>query len=174
MATHFKPYIFESFPKQKTFRFWKLLYNVKTTQQVKALLVEKQKKVIKSSAHSMISTMEESPYGSRRLDEPEFSLREWAVKARISRENTNSRRFSASYIRSFREDTRSFRSNITISSTASSPGYNLRGTLLSASLKSQYYIHHFSSVPPHFSQMKSTRQRTHLPLPWKVTYSYVT
>ncbi|XP_050133960.1 uncharacterized protein LOC126610030 [Malus sylvestris] len=74
----------------------------------------------------MISTMEDSPYGSRRRDEPEFSLREWAVKARISRENLNSRRFSASYIPSFREDTRSFRSNITISSTASSPGYNSR------------------------------------------------
>ncbi|XP_062009669.1 uncharacterized protein LOC133726181 [Rosa rugosa] len=71
--------------------------------------------------------MEESPYSSRGQDEPEFSLRDWAVKARgISRENTNSRRFSASYIRSFREDTRSFRSNITISSTASSPGYALR------------------------------------------------
>ncbi|KAL6143724.1 hypothetical protein ACLB2K_054419 [Fragaria x ananassa] len=71
--------------------------------------------------------MEESPYSSRGRDEPEFSLRDWAVKARgISRENTNSRRFSASYIRSFREDTRSFRSNITISSTASSPGYALR------------------------------------------------
>ncbi|XP_004304143.1 PREDICTED: uncharacterized protein LOC101293803 [Fragaria vesca subsp. vesca] len=71
--------------------------------------------------------MEESPFSSRGRDEPEFSLRDWAVKARgISRENTNSRRFSASYIRSFREDTRSFRSNITISSTASSPGYALR------------------------------------------------
>ncbi|KAL6135406.1 hypothetical protein ACLB2K_067634 [Fragaria x ananassa] len=71
--------------------------------------------------------MEESPYSSRGRDEPEFSLRDWAVKARgISRENTNSRRFSASYIRSFREDTRSFRSNITVSSTASSPGYALR------------------------------------------------
>ncbi|XP_034705761.1 uncharacterized protein LOC117929559 isoform X1 [Vitis riparia] len=56
--------------------------------------------------------------------EPEFNLREWARKARISRENTTSRRFSASNIR--REDTRSFRSNITISSTASSPGYTLR------------------------------------------------
>ncbi|XP_050383756.1 uncharacterized protein LOC126800432 [Argentina anserina] len=71
--------------------------------------------------------MEESPYSSRGRDEPEFSLRDWAVNARgINRENTNSRRFSASYIRSFREDTRSFRSNITISSTASSPGYALR------------------------------------------------
>lgn len=71
--------------------------------------------------------MEESPYSSRRREESEFSLRDWAVKAKgISRENTNSRRFSASYIRSFREDTRSFRSNITISSTASSPGYGLR------------------------------------------------
>ncbi|KAL5148829.1 hypothetical protein HKD37_13G035799 [Glycine soja] len=50
----------------------------------------------------------------------------WAVKARISREKSKSRRYSASYIRSFREDTRSFRSNITISSTASSPGYPLK------------------------------------------------
>ncbi|GMN57063.1 hypothetical protein TIFTF001_026165 [Ficus carica] len=66
-------------------------------------------------------------HGSRRPEETEFNLREWGTKARnISRENTNSRRFSASYIRSFREDTRSFRSNITISSTASSPGYSLR------------------------------------------------
>ncbi|KAJ7974217.1 putative LuxR family transcriptional regulator [Quillaja saponaria] len=75
----------------------------------------------------MASAMEQSPYNSsRRQDEPEFNLREWSLKARISRDNTNSRRFSASYIRSFREDTRSFRSNITISSTASSPGYPLR------------------------------------------------
>ncbi|GMH19028.1 hypothetical protein Nepgr_020869 [Nepenthes gracilis] len=67
-----------------------------------------------------------SPLGSRRCDEPEFNLREWHLKARISRENTGSRRFSASYIRSFREDTRSFRSHFTISSTASSPGYHLK------------------------------------------------
>ncbi|KAG6716264.1 hypothetical protein I3842_04G040700 [Carya illinoinensis] len=70
----------------------------------------------------MASTMEQSHL----RDESEFSLREWALKARTSRENTNSRRFSASNIRSFREDTRSFRSNITISSTASSPGYSLK------------------------------------------------
>ncbi|KAM5574791.1 hypothetical protein ABKV19_013970 [Rosa sericea] len=71
--------------------------------------------------------MEESPYSSLGREEPEFSLRDWAAKERgISRVNTNSRRFSASYIRSFIEDTRSFRSNITISSTASSPGYALR------------------------------------------------
>ncbi|XP_038990908.1 uncharacterized protein LOC120113917 [Hibiscus syriacus] len=63
---------------------------------------------------------------SCRYDEPEFSLREWGIKARISRENTASRRYSASYIRSFREDSRSFRSNITICSTASSPGYSLK------------------------------------------------
>ncbi|PON78190.1 mental retardation GTPase activating protein [Parasponia andersonii] len=70
--------------------------------------------------------MDHSPqYRSRRREEGEFNLREWGLKARISRENTNSRRYSASYIRSFREDTRSFRSNITISSTASSPGYSL-------------------------------------------------
>ncbi|GLT41172.1 hypothetical protein SLA2020_152560 [Shorea laevis] len=72
------------------------------------------------------AAMEQSSYGSRRRDEPDFNLGEWAVKARISRENTNSRRYSASYIRSFREDTRSIRSNFTISSTASSPGYPLK------------------------------------------------
>ncbi|XP_061367020.1 uncharacterized protein LOC133310141 [Gastrolobium bilobum] len=75
----------------------------------------------------MASTAEPSPYSSsRRRDDSEFNLREWTLKARISRENTNSRRYSGSYMRSFREDTRSFRSNITISSTASSPGYPLK------------------------------------------------
>ncbi|KAJ1443065.1 DNA-directed RNA polymerases I and III subunit RPAC2 [Sesbania bispinosa] len=77
----------------------------------------------------MASTAEPSPYyssTSRRRDESEFNLREWGVKARISGENTNSRRYSGSYMRSFREDTRSFRSNITISSTASSPGYPIK------------------------------------------------
>ncbi|XP_059670567.1 uncharacterized protein LOC132316077 isoform X2 [Cornus florida] len=76
----------------------------------------------------MASTMEQSPLStstSRRRDEPEFNLREWALKSRISRENTRSRRFSASNIIR-REDTRSFRSNITISSTPSSPGYSLK------------------------------------------------
>ncbi|PHT48352.1 hypothetical protein CQW23_12560 [Capsicum baccatum] len=48
------------------------------------------------------------------------------LKSKISRENTNSRRFSASYIGSFREDAKCFRSNIPISSTVSSPGYTLR------------------------------------------------
>jgi hypothetical protein len=76
----------------------------------------------------MASTLEQSPYAiSQRGDETEFNLREWAFKAQTSRENTRLRRFSGSYIRSFREDARSFRSNITISSTASSPGYSLRG-----------------------------------------------
>ncbi|KAL2531571.1 hypothetical protein Adt_04922 [Abeliophyllum distichum] len=74
----------------------------------------------------MANTMEQSTFGSRRHDESEFNLKEWGLKARISRENTSSRRFSASNIRSFREDARSFRSNLTISSTASSPGYTLR------------------------------------------------
>ncbi|XP_059281844.1 uncharacterized protein LOC132035559 [Lycium ferocissimum] len=63
---------------------------------------------------------------SRKQDESEFNLREWATKARLSREKTNSRRHSASYIRSFREEAKSFRSSVTISSTASSPGYTLR------------------------------------------------
>ncbi|KAL9255276.1 hypothetical protein AKJ16_DCAP06168 [Drosera capensis] len=70
--------------------------------------------------------MEGITLGSRHYDEPEFDLREWRLKARISRESTSSRRFSASYIRSFREETRSFRSNFTISSAASSPGYHLK------------------------------------------------
>ncbi|GAV75641.1 hypothetical protein CFOL_v3_19119 [Cephalotus follicularis] len=75
----------------------------------------------------MASTVEQSPsFSSRRFDDQELNVREWALKARVSRENTNSRRFSASYIRSFREETRSFRSNITISSTASSPGCSLK------------------------------------------------
>ncbi|KAK4710237.1 hypothetical protein R3W88_004750 [Solanum pinnatisectum] len=63
---------------------------------------------------------------SRKQDESEFNLREWALKAKLNREKTNSRRYSASYIRSFREEAKSFRSNVTISSTASSPGYTLR------------------------------------------------
>ncbi|KAH8483387.1 hypothetical protein Peur_064262 [Populus x canadensis] len=75
----------------------------------------------------MASTMEQSPYTNfQRREEPEFNLREWEFRAQISRENTRSRRFSGSNIRSFREDARSFRSNITISSTASSPGYSIR------------------------------------------------
>ncbi|PIN11790.1 hypothetical protein CDL12_15604 [Handroanthus impetiginosus] len=65
---------------------------------------------------------------SQQDDEPDFSLKEWALKARISRRNTSSRRFSESNLKSFRENhTRSFRtSNMTISSTASSPGYTVR------------------------------------------------
>ncbi|KAM7524194.1 hypothetical protein LguiA_014096 [Lonicera macranthoides] len=78
----------------------------------------------------MSPAMEQSPLSSsRRRDESEFmNLREWGLKARmISRENTRSRRFSASNISSLREDAaRSFRSNFTISSTASSPGYTLK------------------------------------------------
>nr|GLL19244.1 junctional sarcoplasmic reticulum protein 1-like [Ipomoea trifida] len=73
--------------------------------------------------------MKQPSFGSRRHEhdeEPDFNLTDWGLKAKISRENTNSRRFSASYIRSFREDAKSFRSNLTISSTASSPGYNLK------------------------------------------------
>ncbi|KAL0462072.1 UNVERIFIED_CONTAM: hypothetical protein Slati_0094800 [Sesamum latifolium] len=76
----------------------------------------------------MANSMEQPSGNSRQHDEPDFNLKEWALKARISRENTSSRRFSASNLRSFREDAKSsFRSNITISSsTASSPGYTLR------------------------------------------------
>ncbi|KAL5153289.1 hypothetical protein HKD37_19G052876 [Glycine soja] len=68
----------------------------------------------------------QSSYSAKKQDDSDFNLTEWAVKDRISRENSNSRRYSSSYIRSFREDTRSFRSNVTISSVASSPGYPLK------------------------------------------------
>ncbi|XP_021847140.2 uncharacterized protein [Spinacia oleracea] len=74
--------------------------------------------------------MEGSPLGSSQqanCKEQEFNLKEWHLRARVSRENTSSRRYSASYIRSFREEPgMSFKSNFTISSTASSPGYNLK------------------------------------------------
>lgn len=79
--------------------------------------------------HQLDNNMAQSPPNSRRKEEPaDMTVREWSLKARmVSRENTRSRRFSSSYITSFREDSRSFRTNITISSTASSPGYNLKG-----------------------------------------------
>ncbi|KAF8044705.1 hypothetical protein N665_7215s0002 [Sinapis alba] len=65
-----------------------------------------------------------------RGDEHEFmNLREWDRRARLIRENSTSRRFSASYVGSFREDhhkssSRTYLNNI--SSTASSPGYTLK------------------------------------------------
>ncbi|ESQ41589.1 hypothetical protein EUTSA_v10014096mg [Eutrema salsugineum] len=65
-----------------------------------------------------------------RGDEHEFmNLREWDRRARLIRENPTSRRFSASYVGSFREDHHksSFRTNFNnISSTVSSPGYTLK------------------------------------------------
>ncbi|XP_038706481.1 uncharacterized protein LOC120002010 isoform X2 [Tripterygium wilfordii] len=66
--------------------------------------------------------MEQSPSSVQQ----EFNLGQWALKAQVARGNTNSRRFSTSYIERQREEARSFRSNRTISSTASSPGYTLR------------------------------------------------
>ncbi|KAL3630326.1 hypothetical protein CASFOL_023310 [Castilleja foliolosa] len=73
------------------------------------------------------NTMEKTYFGSKRHNEPdEFDLKEWTLKAKIGRENTNSRRFSASNLKSFRENEKCFRSNITISSTVSSPGYTIR------------------------------------------------
>ena len=67
-----------------------------------------------------------------RGDEPEFmNLREWDRRARLIRDKQTSRRFSASYVGSFREDHHkpsSTRTNFnSISSTASSPGYTLKG-----------------------------------------------
>ncbi|GFP84421.1 hypothetical protein PHJA_000585900 [Phtheirospermum japonicum] len=73
------------------------------------------------------NTMEKLSFVSKRHNEPdEFDFKEWTLKAKISRENTNSRRFSASNLKSFRENEKSFRSHITISSTVSSPGYTIR------------------------------------------------
>ncbi|XP_009121521.1 myelin transcription factor 1 isoform X1 [Brassica rapa] len=65
-----------------------------------------------------------------RGDEHEFmNLREWDRRARLIRENPTSRRFSASYVGSFREDHHKSSSRTylnSISSTASSPGYTLK------------------------------------------------
>ncbi|XP_015581620.2 uncharacterized protein LOC8287242 isoform X2 [Ricinus communis] len=75
----------------------------------------------------MASTTTTARRDHLRQEPADFSLREWGLRPQISRENTKSRRFSGSHITSFREDyARSFRSNITISSTASSPGYPLK------------------------------------------------
>ncbi|KAL1566578.1 hypothetical protein AAHA92_02175 [Salvia divinorum] len=64
---------------------------------------------------------------SVQVEDSDFNLKEWGVRARrISRENTKSRRFSASNLKSLREEAASFRSNATVSSTASSPGYTIR------------------------------------------------
>ncbi|PIA39629.1 hypothetical protein AQUCO_02600229v1 [Aquilegia coerulea] len=71
--------------------------------------------------------MEQLSLTPQRHAEPDnFSLKDWAMKAIISRDNTKSRRYSATNIRSFREETKSFRSTTTISSTVSSPGYTFR------------------------------------------------
>ncbi|XP_068636874.1 uncharacterized protein [Aristolochia californica] len=58
----------------------------------------------------------------RRREDTGFSLREGNPNACIGR----SRRFSASNLDSYREETRSFRFSANISSTASSPGYTPR------------------------------------------------
>ncbi|KAI3712924.1 hypothetical protein L1987_71494 [Smallanthus sonchifolius] len=70
----------------------------------------------------------ETQYSFNSQRNQDQDLNEWGVKARmISRDNTMSRRFSASHITSFRDDaSKSFRSNFTISSTASSPGYPIK------------------------------------------------
>lgn len=97
--------------------------------------------------HFLQRIMEQFHYGSQRREEAdELNLREWPVRARIKRENTSSRRFSGSNIRSFREDGRSFRSNLTISSTASSPGcYSMRGTSLFFCFNSVFFLFFFLS-----------------------------
>ncbi|XP_077220563.1 uncharacterized protein LOC143854459 [Tasmannia lanceolata] len=70
--------------------------------------------------------MERPPLSPLRRGSLDFYLNEGLFEERISRENTRSRRFSASNLNSFREETRSFRKPTTISSTASSPGYTSR------------------------------------------------
>ena len=82
--------------------------------------------LLPSFSSPMATETHSSLNSQRKKDE---DLKGWDVKARmISRENTISRRFSSSYITSFREDAcKSFRSNFTISSTASSPGYTRKG-----------------------------------------------
>ncbi|CAN6702227.1 unnamed protein product [Malus baccata var. baccata] len=117
--------------------------------------------------------MEDSPYGSRRRDEPEFNLRAWAVKARISRENPKSRRFSASYIRSFREDTSSFRSNITISSTASSPGYNLRDEIDPATYSFTTALKALQARSAHHSWETSSPEGFALNSKWNEAEKYI-
>ncbi|KAL6513017.1 hypothetical protein OROHE_019807 [Orobanche hederae] len=77
----------------------------------------------------MTNTTEQSSLGTTQQDEPDFSLKEKGLKAKISRENTRSPRFSESNLKIFRESAKSFRSNVTISSTASSPGYTLKGEI---------------------------------------------
>ncbi|KAE8695250.1 hypothetical protein F3Y22_tig00110729pilonHSYRG00160 [Hibiscus syriacus] len=73
----------------------------------------------------MASSVEQ--FSSRRNDEQsEFSLKEWDLKARIRPENTVSRRYSGSYLGNSREITSSFRSNFTISSATSSPGWSFK------------------------------------------------
>ncbi|KAJ0726234.1 hypothetical protein HanPI659440_Chr12g0467991 [Helianthus annuus] len=70
----------------------------------------------------------ETNYSLNSQRKQDQDLKDWGVKARmISRDNTMSRRFSASHITSFRDEaSKSFRYNFTISSTASSPGYTLK------------------------------------------------
>ncbi|KAL0423954.1 UNVERIFIED_CONTAM: hypothetical protein Sradi_0930200 [Sesamum radiatum] len=94
----------------------------------------------------MANNMEQASGNSRQHDEPDFNLKEWALKARISRENTSSRRFSASNLRSFREDAKSsFRSNITISSKEIDPStYSFTTALKALQAKTVYTWEHLS------------------------------
>ncbi|XP_047319989.1 uncharacterized protein LOC124924007 [Impatiens glandulifera] len=86
-----------------------------------------------SSSSTTTTTIRKAPVSPTKRDQinhddDNFNLKEWGLKSRlVSRDNTGSRRFSASYIRTIREvdAARSFRSNLTVSSTtASSPAYN--------------------------------------------------
>ncbi|XP_013629564.1 PREDICTED: uncharacterized protein LOC106335557 isoform X3 [Brassica oleracea var. oleracea] len=80
-----------------------------------------------------------------RGDEPEFmNLREWDRRARLIRDKQTSRRFSASYVGSFREDhhkSSSTRTNFnSISSTASSPGYTLKALQAKAMFNNREWL----------------------------------
>lgn len=101
--------------------------------------------VVVGEAHcSQLLTMEGSPLGSRLKQEPKISSLEWDLKGRISsKQNKRSRRYSGSYITTYREESnRSSRSNITTvsTSTASSPGCHLKCKCLPPSLESVFFI----------------------------------
>ncbi|XP_054787896.1 uncharacterized protein LOC129293810 [Prosopis cineraria] len=83
--------------------------------------------------------MEASPYSSKTSDGSEFSLREWELKARRNGDRTKSRRYSASYIRSFNEETRSFRSpNITFSNGIDPSTYSFNTAIRALQARSCY------------------------------------
>ncbi|VVA96221.1 unnamed protein product [Arabis nemorensis] len=76
-----------------------------------------------------------------RDEELEFKLREWARKGHLTIENPSSRRFSASCIRSFREDHKSCRTNFTISNEVDPSTYSFTSALKALQAKTVYKKH---------------------------------